>query len=283
MRCVIILAEFDLQGIKCTIRLSYDRLHELIDDMMDQRMKQRSYGSEKCGDILDALLGYTEDEGPQGLTRLDVKLLITEVFIGGTDTSIVTVEWVMSELLRNPTIFSKLKQELYDKIVPGETVEEKDIPRLTYLTAVIKETMRLHPATPLLLPHRAEQEAEIEGYTIPKHTRVWVNFWSISRDPAYWDKPTCFIPERFVNSDIGFRGGRDFSFTPFGAGRRICPGLNLAVRMVSLIVATLVQEFEWKLPDGMVPEDMDMTDQFGVSLRKAVPLSAIPSGGARHI
>ncbi|GFP86478.1 geraniol 8-hydroxylase, partial [Phtheirospermum japonicum] len=157
------LRPFDLQGIKRTIKLSYDRLHELIDDMMDRRMKQRSSGSERYGDILDVLLDYTEDDGPQGLTHLDVKLLITEVFIGGMDTSIVIVEWVMTELLHYPTILSKLKQELSDKIIPGETVQEQDIPRLTYLTAVIKETMRLHPATPLLLPRRAEQEVENSG------------------------------------------------------------------------------------------------------------------------
>ncbi|KAL0318092.1 UNVERIFIED_CONTAM: Geraniol 8-hydroxylase [Sesamum calycinum] len=122
--------------------------------------------------------------------------------------------------------------------------------------------MRMHQTSPLLLPHRAEQDVEIQGYTIPKHTRIWVNSWSISRDATYWEKPTCFMPERFLNSDIDFRGN-DFRFTPFSAGRRICPGLNLAVRMVALIVVNLVKTFDWKLPNGMAPEDMDMTEKFG--------------------
>ncbi|GFP97922.1 geraniol 8-hydroxylase [Phtheirospermum japonicum] len=273
------LRPFDAQGIRREIKLSYDRLHGLIDDMIDRRMKQRrNYGgSDRCGDILDILLDYTGDQGPQGLTHLDIKLLITDVFIGGTDTSSTTVEWVLAELLHYPTILSKLKRELSEKVIPGKPIQEQDIPRLAYLTAVIKETMRLHPVAPLLLPRRTEQDVVIQGYTIPKHTRVWVNFWSMTRDPTYWDEPARFVPERFLNSDdVGFRGSSDFSFVPFGAGRRVCPGLNLAVRMVSLIVATLVREFDWKLPDGMEPEDMDMTDKFGVTLRKAQPLSAIP-------
>ncbi|KAI3453621.1 hypothetical protein Pfo_010284 [Paulownia fortunei] len=273
------LRPFDLQGIRRKIMVSYDRLHELIDDMIDRRMKRRSSGSDRCGDILDVLLDYAEDEGPEGLTRLDVKLLVAEIFIGGTDTSTITVEWAMAELLHNPTILSIAKQELSENITPGKTVQEQDIAQLPYLTAVIKETMRLHPTAPLLLPHQAEQDVEIQvnavGYTIPKHTRIWVNAWSISRDATYWDEPTRFVPERFLNSGIDFRG-RDFSFLPFSAGRRICPGLNLAVRMVSLIFATLVQKFDWKLPGGMAPEDMDMTDKFGVTLRKAEPLVAIP-------
>ncbi|KAL0296068.1 UNVERIFIED_CONTAM: Geraniol 8-hydroxylase [Sesamum radiatum] len=269
------LRPFDPQGIRREIRVSYDRLHELIDDMIDQRMKRRRAASERSGDVLDVLLDYTEHEGPDGLTRLDVKLLIVEIFIAGTDTSTSTVEWVMAELLHNPTILSKTKQELSDIITPAGIVQEQDIARLPYLTAVIKRTMRMHQTSPLLLPHRAEQDVEIQGYTIPKHTRIWVNSWSISRDATYWEKPTCFMPERFLNSDIDFRGN-DFRFTPFSAGRRICPGLNLAVRMVALIVVNLVKTFDWKLPNGMAPEDMDMTEKFGVTLRKAEPLVAIP-------
>ncbi|XP_011071509.1 geraniol 8-hydroxylase-like [Sesamum indicum] len=269
------LRPFDPQGIRRKIRVSYDRLHELIDDMIDQRMKRRRAASERSGDLLDVLLDYTEHERPDGLTRLDVKLLIVEIFIAGTDTSTSTVEWVMAELLHNPTILSKTKQELSEIITPGGIVQEQDIARLPYLTAVIKETMRMHQTSPLLLPHQAEQDVEIQGYTIPKHTRIWVNAWSISRDATYWEKPTCFMPERFLNVDIDFRGN-DFRFTPFSAGRRICPGMNLAVRIVALIVVNLVKTFDWKLPNGMAPEDMDMTEKFGVTLRKAEPLVAIP-------
>ncbi|KAL8529131.1 hypothetical protein ACS0TY_006552 [Phlomoides rotata] len=274
------LRPFDVQGIRHEISKSYDRLHQLIDDMIDRRMHQRksctgSHESIAAADTLDVLLDFTQVEGHEGLTLLDVKLLITEIYIAGTDTTTTTIEWAMAELIRNPTVQLKLKQELNEKIEPGKRIQEKDILQLPYLTAVIKETMRLHPIAPFLLPHQAEQQVELQGFTIPKDTPIWVNFWSISRDPTYWDEPTRFIPERFLTSDMNFRGN-DFSFTPFSAGRRICPGLNLATRMVSLLLATLLHGFDWKLPEGVTPDAMDMTDMFGITLKKAQPLSLIP-------
>ncbi|KAK4478206.1 hypothetical protein RD792_017489 [Penstemon davidsonii] len=266
------LKPFDLQGIRREIKVSYDRLHELVDDMIDRHMKNRSLGLDhRHGDLLDVLLDFTEMEGAEGLTRMDVKLLIVDFFIAGTEPITTTVEWAMAELLQNPTIYSKTKQELEHKIPLGRTVQEQDLPRLPYLMAVIKETMRLHMTAPFLLPHRAEQDVEICGYTIPKNTRVLVNAWSISKDPLYWDAPTIFKPERFMNSDITDFRSKDLSFMPFGAGRRICAGMNLAVRMESLIFATLVQKFDWKLPNGIA-----MGEKFGITLKKAEPLIAMP-------
>ncbi|KAK4486424.1 hypothetical protein RD792_009099 [Penstemon davidsonii] len=269
---------FDLQGIRREIKVSYDRLHELVDESIGRRMKRRrSNGSDRCGDFLDVLLDSTDQEkrGSEALTHLDVILLLMDLFIGGTDTTTTTLEWVMTELLHNPTILTKVKQELSQKITQGKSIQEQDIPQLPYLEAIIKETMRMHPTAPLLLPHRAEEEVEIRGYTIPKHTQIFVNAWSILRDNAYWNEPTIFKPERFLDSEIEF-SGRDFSFTPFGTGRRICPGLNLGVRMVSLILANLVHNFDWKLPNGMMSQDLDMNDKFGVTLQKAEPLVAVP-------
>ncbi|KAL0373117.1 UNVERIFIED_CONTAM: cytochrome [Sesamum calycinum] len=181
----------------------------------------------------------------------------------------------MAELLHNPPILSKARQELSNKIPPRELIQEQEIPHLPYIDAVIKETMRLHPATPLLLPHYTEQEAEIHGYIIPKHTQVFVNVWSILRDPAYWDDPTRFKPDRFLNSGIDVRGN-DCKFIPFGAGRRICPGSDLAMRMASLIVSNLVHGFDWELPGGLKAEDMDMTDGVGMAPQKHEPLVIVP-------
>lgn len=183
----------------------------------------------------------------------------------------------MADLLRNPPILAKAKQELSKRITtPRAIIQEQDIQHFPYLDAVLKEAMRLHPTAPLLLPHRAEQEVEIHGYTIPKHTQVFVNAWSIMRDPSYWDDPTSFNPERFIDSGTDFRG-RDFSYIPFGSGRRICPGLTLGVRMVSVILANLVHNFDWEImPHGLKPENMNMKDRFGITLQKAEPLVAIP-------
>ena len=197
-----------------------------------------------------------------------------DLFIGGTDTTSATIEWAMTELLRNPDIMAKAKQELNETIGIGESIQEKDIPRLPYLQAVLKETMRLHPIAPPLLP-RSHIDEEVCGYTIPKHTQVIVNAWAIARDPIYWDKPTQFKPERFIDSKVDFRG-TNLSFMPFDSGRRICPGLDLAVRMLSLLLASLIHHFNWKLPDRMATEDIDIKDKFGIALQKAIALVAIP-------
>ncbi|XP_047261000.1 geraniol 8-hydroxylase-like [Capsicum annuum] len=182
----------------------------------------------------------------------------------------------MAELLRKPEELNKVRQEIIQQIGTERPVKESDINKLPYLQAVVKEAMRLHPAVSLLLPHKAQKDIEVLGYTVPKGTQVLVNAWAIGRDPKSWVRPLEFLPERFIESSVDYKG-RDFEYIPFGAGRRICPGLPLAIRMVNLMLASIIQPFNWTLPDGMAPEKLDMEEQFGVSLRKATPLVAIPS------
>ncbi|ERN14972.1 hypothetical protein AMTR_s00032p00218900 [Amborella trichopoda] len=201
------------------------------------------------------------------------------MYAAGSETTATTVEWAMAELLHNPNKMAMAKQELKENIGSTmHTVEETDLGRLPYLQAVVKETLRLHPPVPLLLPHRADVTVKVRGYVIPKHTQVLVNAWAIGRDVQVWENPTAFIPERFVGSNINYKG-RDFQYIPFGAGRRICPGLPLGVRMVQIVLASLLHSFDWELPDGLKPEEMDMRDKFGVTLQKAVPLEAVPVKG----
>lgn len=184
----------------------------------------------------------------------------------------------MTELLRNPKIMEKTRKELNDTIgSERRSITENDIPNLHYLQSVLKEAMRLHPTAPFLLPHQAQTDVELCGYIVPKHTQVLVNYWAIARDPAHWANPTEFIPERFLVSEQvhDFRG-TNFSYMPFSSGRRICPGLSMGVRMMCLMMASLVQRFDWKLPDGMEPQDIDMSDKFGVTLQRVTPLVATP-------
>lgn len=272
------LKPFDPQRIKRDMKVSYDRLHELLDEMVHQRLRVRESGSPRSDDFLDVLLDHCQEQGPEQFGVRDIKVLLADLFIGGTDTTTTVMEWTMTELLRHPNIMAKLKQELADTIGSGHTIKEKDIPHLPYLDAVLKETMRLHPIAPFIR-HWAETDVEVFGYTIPKHTQVMVNAWAIAQDPAYWEKPTQFMPERFLSSpELDFRG-TNFSFMPFSTGRRTCPGLTLAVRMMNLLLGSLLYHFDWKLPDGMAPEDIDMKDRFGFTLQKAIPLVAIP----RHL
>lgn len=181
----------------------------------------------------------------------------------------------MAELLRNPEVMRKARSEIIRVIGSERAVKESDIDGLPYLQAVVKETLRLHPAAPLLLPYKARNDAEICGYTIPKGANVLVNIWAINRDPKYWNHPLKFYPERFIGSKLDYKGG-SFEFIPFGAGRRLCLGLPLATRMVNLMLASMILSFDWKLPQGISPKDLDMQEHFGMTLKKAKPLYAIP-------
>ena len=197
------------------------------------------------------------------------------MFIAGSDTSGLTTEWAMAELLRKPKTLQKARQEVLDVIGPQGEIKESDIDRLPYLGAIVKETLRLHPAAPLLLPYIAGNDVQVSGYTIHKGNQVLINAWSIGRNPKYLTDPLSFEPERFLASNLDYKG-RDFEFIPFGAGRRICPGLPLAQRMVNLMLASILHSFNWKLPKGVTPENLDMTEQFGITLKKAVSLCAVP-------
>ena len=181
----------------------------------------------------------------------------------------------MAELLNNPNLMAKARSELGKVVGKEKMVEESDISKLPYLQAVVKETFRLHPPVPFLVPRKTEMKSEILGYAVPKNAHVLVNVWAIGRDSTIWSNPNSFVPERFLECEIDVKG-RDFQLIPFGAGRRICPGLLLGHRMVHLMLASLLHSFDWKLEDGMKPEDMDMTEKFGFTLRKAQPLQAVP-------
>jgi cytochrome P450 len=181
----------------------------------------------------------------------------------------------MAELLRNPSAMSKARAELKEKL-GSKQVEETDISKLPYLQAIIKEVMRLHPAGPLLLPHKVAEAGIVIGeFTLPKDARVMINAWAIGRDAMAWSEPDVFMPERFLVSKVDFRG-QDFDFIPFGSGRRLCPGLPLAVRSVMLILASMLHEFEWRLPDGMSHNDVDLNDRCGATLALATPFHAVP-------
>ncbi|GAY66812.1 hypothetical protein CUMW_251760 [Citrus unshiu] len=183
----------------------------------------------------------------------------------------VSKENCRAEILHNPEALLKAKLELEQTVGKGNLIEESDITRLPYLQAVIKETFRLHPAAPLLIPRKASKDVNIVGFTVPKGAQVFVNIWAIGRDESTWDNPHSFMPERFLGSKVDFKG-QNFELIPFGAGRRICPGLPLAIRMLHLMLGSLINSFDWKL-EG---ENMDMEEKFGLTIQKAQPLHVVP-------
>jgi cytochrome P450 len=201
-------------------------------------------------------------------------IVAQDLIAGGTESSAVTVEWAISELLKKPEIFKKAAEELDTVIGRDRWVEEKDIVNLPYIDAIAKETMRLHPVAPMLVPRLSREDCKIEGYDILKGTRVLVNVWTIGRDPAVWENPNEFCPERFIGKDIDVKG-HDYELLPFGSGRRMCPGYSLGLKVIQSSLANLLHGFTWKLPGNMEKESLDMEEIFGLSTPKKIPLDAV--------
>ncbi|XP_027368868.1 cytochrome P450 71A1-like, partial [Abrus precatorius] len=194
----------------------------------------------------------------------------------GTDTTAVTLEWAISELVRNPTIMKKAKEEVRKIIVNKSNIEENDINQMHYLKCVVKETLRLHPPGTLLAPRETISSVKLKGYDVPAKTMVYINAWAIQRDPKFWKSPEEFLPERFENSELDFRG-QDCQFIPFGFGRRGCPGINFGVTSIEYVLANLLYWFDWKLPESdTLKQDIDMSEIFGLVVSKKMPLHLKP-------
>jgi cytochrome P450 len=204
------------------------------------------------------------------------------MFEAGTDTSSLVMEYAMAELMRNPGTMSKLQADVRMAIPQGkDIVTEDDVNGVTmpYVKAVIKETLRLHAPAPLLLPHFSMADCDIGGYTIPSGTRTLVNIWALGRDPSYWERADEFMPERFMQGGSGATMdymGNDFFILPFGSGRRMCPGINLAISTIEVMLANLVYHYNWKLPPELVEKGIDMTESFGLTLHRTEKLPLVP-------
>ncbi|CAN1257004.1 Cytochrome P450 726A27 [Linum perenne] len=228
----------------------------------------RSAFGEKCGgDLVDILLKVQENgELEIPFTDDNVKAIILDVFTGGSDTTSSLIEWAMSEMLRNPRVLNKAQEEVRQHPHSKNIVEEANISELNYLKLVIKE---------VLVPRQNMENCEIDGYTIPANTKIIINAWAIGRNPKYWTQPDMFYPERFIDSNIDYRGF-NFEFIPFGAGRRMCPGITFGITNVELVLANLLYHFDWVLPNGEKFEDLDMTETLGIMVNRKTNLCLVP-------
>ncbi|XP_020153361.2 premnaspirodiene oxygenase [Aegilops tauschii subsp. strangulata] len=271
----------NLEGVRDTI----DGILEEIIDEREQILKSgRSTASEK--NLVEVLLGLigNEDFGFP-ITRSTVKAVVLDIFAGGTETSGTSMEWAMSELVMNPKVMKKLQGEIREAFRGKEFISETDLRAsgscIKYLGLVIKETFRLHPPAPILVPRESTEACEINGYVIPAKTRVIINSWAIMRDPQYWEDAEEFRPERFEGTRMDFHGGC-FEYTPFGSGKRMCPGFNYGMASMELTLVQLLHSFDWSLPEGV--DRLDMTETVSLSLTRkthlmlrAVPYAPPPS------
>lgn len=233
-----------------------------FDTFLQRIVDEKRADKEKGQTMIDRLLSLQETQ-PDYYTDDIIKGLILSLTIGGTDTTAVTLEWAMSNLLNYPEVLRKARNEIDDKIGFDRLVDEPDIVKLPYLQNIVSETLRLYPAVPLLLPHLSSNDCKVAGYDVPRGTMVLTNVWAMLRDPTLWEAAEMFKPERFD------KAGEADKLLPFGMGRRACPGAGLAQRLVSLVLGTLVQCFEW---ERVGDELVDMTEDKGATLPKLVPL-----------
>ncbi|GLJ32245.1 hypothetical protein SUGI_0648990 [Cryptomeria japonica] len=231
----------DPQGVSCAMTRHLRLLYNFSDAFIQKRLASTSQ-SVKPDDSEKDFPGVLLDSRSGDFTSLSgIRALVAELFAAGTETTTtLTIEWAIAEFIRNPQKLNRVRQELNEVVGCNRRLEESVVDRQPYLHAAVKETLRLHPAVPVIVPHEAESSCEIGGFTIPKHSQVVLNVWAIGRDPSVWKNPSEFMPERFLegeNSKIEY-SGQNFELIPFGAGRRMCPAIPLASRTIHIVVAS---------------------------------------------
>ncbi|GLJ45529.1 hypothetical protein SUGI_0958500 [Cryptomeria japonica] len=233
------LAFLDLGGFCRRMQAAHKIYDEFADNLIDEHVERRRAKKSESLDIVDVLLDMAEsDNSTIEVSRVQMKAIIWDMLSGGVETSAATVEWAMTELLRNPQVMARAQQEIDLQVGRDRIVRESDIVNLEYLRCVVNETFRLHPRGPLLVPHESTEGCNVGGYYIPPKTRLYVNIWAIGRD------------ER----------------------RRGCPGIPMGLANVYLVLAQLIHCFDWSA-EG----DLDRDEEFGLTLPRKRPLSALPS------
>ncbi|KDP39255.1 hypothetical protein JCGZ_01012 [Jatropha curcas] len=262
------------------IKRLHSEVDKIIQDVVDEHRARKQAGKIVAEgeeeDLVDVLLNLLEKGDLDfPLSTENIKAVILDMFIAGSDTSSTPIEWAMSEMMKNPEVMEKAQAEVRRVFEAKGNVDEASLNELNYLKLVIKETLRLHPPVPLLVPRECKEHCVINGYDVPEKTRIIVNAWSIGRNPEYWTEPEKFFPERFLDSSIDYKGA-NFEFIPFGAGRRMCPGISFGMANVELPLAHLLYHFDWKLQSGINPENLDMTESFSVTVKRSNALNVIP-------
>ncbi|KAM1225724.1 hypothetical protein ACFX13_045156 [Malus domestica] len=251
------------------------RYDDFLETVVQEHMDGDHVKNEDEKDLVDVLLSLQKANVLAiPIDLVCIKAITLDVFTAGTDTISTALEWTMSELLRHPRVMKKLQNEVRGIVGNKTDLTEDDLVGMHYLKAVIKETLRLHPPLPLLMPRMSSQDVKISGYDIKANTQVIVNAWQIGRDPKSYNNPEEYEPERFLSNDIDYKG-TDYELIPFGTGRRGCPGIQFAAAVKEIVLASLVHKFDWALPGGSRGEDLDMTESPGGTVHKKYPLKVV--------
>lgn len=260
-----VLRWIGFQGIEKNMKELQRRRDGYLQNFVDGiRLKEEGRNHSVIGKLLSL-----QEEDPSFCSNEVIKSTALMMFIAGTETTGVTMEWAMSLLLNHPEVLQKVREEIVSNVGHERLLNDSDLAKLPYLRCVVNETLRLYPAAPLLLPHCSSEDCMVDGYEIPKDTLLLVHAWAIHRDPSIWEEPTKFKPERFEGN---FQEKEGLKYLPFGLGRRACPGSTMGLRLVLLALGAAVQCFEW---ENVGSEMVDMTPGIGITISKARPLEAL--------
>ncbi|KAL1363830.1 phenylacetaldehyde oxime monooxygenase CYP71AN24-like [Arachis hypogaea] len=268
-------------------KATFHALDCFYDKVLEEHRRMIKKGNDDKKDFVDLLLQVQEDGVHHDfhLSNDNLKAILMDVFAGGGDTTSTLLEWTFAELIKNPKIMKKVQEEVRNVVGYKQKIDENDVNEMEYMKCVIKEILRLHPPAPLLIPRETLSDVKLKGYDIPSKTKVYLNAWTIQRDPEIWNNPEEFIPERFEKSQIDFMG-QHLELIPFGFGRRGCAGISFAIASTEHILANLLCWFDWKLPNnnnnddddvGVTKmQDIDMCEIYGLTVCKKVPLHLQP-------
>ncbi|KAL3372013.1 hypothetical protein AABB24_008517 [Solanum stoloniferum] len=267
----------DIGGYEKEMKENAKEIDYILEKWLVEHKKKRSCGENKCEDdkdFMDIMLALFEDAMDEDLAGFDADTIIKStclvMWAGGSDTIVAALIWILSLLLNNPHVMKKAQEEIDIQVGRNKFVDESHINNLVYLQAITKESLRLYPPGPLSIPHESMEDCTVGDYTIPKGTRVLFNYWMIQRDPTIWSEPDVFKPERFLTThkDIDVKG-KHFELIPFGAGRRICPGISTTLVLLHLTLANVLHAFEITRPYN---EPIDMSANLGI---KETPLEVL--------
>ncbi|CAH8359128.1 unnamed protein product [Eruca vesicaria subsp. sativa] len=268
-----------ISGQNKTLNNVFSELDTFFQKVLDEHLKPGRRVSESP-DVVDVMVDLMKKQGKDGdsfkLTTDHFKGIISDIFLAGVNTSAITLAWAMTELIRHPRVMKKVQDEI--RTILGDKKErltEDDLSQLHYFKLVVKETFRLHPAAPLLLPRETMSDIKIQGYDIPAKTQMIINIYSIARDPKLWTNPDEFNPDRFLESSIDYKG-LNFEMLPFGSGRRICPGMMMGIANVEMGLLNLLYFFDWGLPEGKTVRDMDLEETGSIIVSKKATLELVP-------
>ncbi|KAI9199197.1 hypothetical protein LWI28_029238 [Acer negundo] len=269
------IASLDLHRVTKKMKAIAKAFDVFFEKIIDEHVRSTEENRSKY--FVDVMLGFMGAEATEyRLERDTVKAILLDLIVAAIDPTATAIEWALSELIKRPRIMKKVQKELESVVGLDRMVDESDLDNLEYLEMVIKENFRFRPVSPLLVPHESVQDCTVNGFHIPNKSRIMINVWAIGRDASIWNDPDEFLPERFVGSNIEPHG-RDFEILPFGSGRRACAGMQLGLTVVRLVLAQLVHCFDWELPDGILPTELDMTEEFGQVIFRAKHLLALPT------